>query len=79
MSTTTDILIIGGGVVGLAIAIELKLRGAAVTVLSRNFAEAATHAAAGMLAPQAEAIANPALLELCLKSRMLYPDWVKKI
>jgi thiazole synthase len=79
MSTTTDILIIGGGVVGLAIAIELKLRGAAVTVLSRNFAEAATHAAAGMLAPQAEAIANPALLDLCLKSRMLYPDWVKKI
>jgi thiazole synthase len=79
MTTTTDILIIGGGVVGLAIAIELKLRGAAVTILSRDFAEAATHAAAGMLAPQAEAIADAAFLELCLKSRMLYPDWVKQV
>jgi thiazole synthase len=56
MNTASDILIIGGGVIGLAIAIELKLRGATVTVLSRDFAEAATHAAAGMLAPQAEAI-----------------------
>jgi len=79
MNTASDILVIGGGVIGLAIAIELKLRGANVTILSRDFAEAATHAAAGMLAPQAEAIADPALLELCLKSRMLYPEWVKKI
>ncbi|MBD2069275.1 glycine oxidase ThiO [Leptolyngbya sp. FACHB-671] len=79
MNTASDILIIGGGVIGLAIAIELKLRGANVTVLSRDFAEAATHAAAGMLAPQAEAIAEPALLELGLKSRMLYPNWVQKI
>lgn len=79
MNIASDILIIGGGVIGLAIAIELKLRGATVTVLSRDFAEAATHAAAGMLAPQAEAIADPALLELGLKSRMLYPNWIKKI
>jgi thiazole synthase len=79
MNTASDILIIGGGVIGLAIAIELKLRGATVTVLSRDFAEAATHAAAGMLAPQAEALADPALLELGLKSRMLYPNWIQKI
>ena len=50
----TDILIIGGGVIGLACAVELKLRGENVTVLCRNFAEAAGHAAAGMLAPDAE-------------------------
>ncbi|MBA4456310.1 FAD-dependent oxidoreductase, partial [Cylindrospermopsis raciborskii CS-506_A] len=32
----TDILIIGGGVIGLACAVELKLRGENVTVLCRN-------------------------------------------
>jgi 2-polyprenyl-6-methoxyphenol hydroxylase-like FAD-dependent oxidoreductase len=56
MNAASDILIIGGGVIGLAIAVELKLRGATVTVVSRDFKQASTLAAAGMLAPQAEAI-----------------------
>lgn len=76
---TADILIIGGGVIGLATAIELKLHGAQVTVLNRNFAEAAAHAAAGMLAPQAEKLAPGPMLDLCLKSRSLYPEWVRKL
>jgi thiazole synthase len=33
---TSEIVIIGGGVIGLAIAIELKLRGTNVTVLCRD-------------------------------------------
>lgn len=79
MDTTRDVLIIGGGIVGLAIAIELKLRGADVMVISRDFKQAATHAAAGMLAPQAEAIAPGPMLDLCLRSRSLYPDWTRKL
>lgn len=79
MTQTTDILIIGGGVIGLSIAIDLKLRGANVTVLSRNFQQAATHAAAGMLAPHAEALPEGAMQELCLKSLALYPDWISKL
>ncbi|AFZ30714.1 glycine oxidase; thiazole-phosphate synthase [Gloeocapsa sp. PCC 7428] len=77
--TTSDILIIGGGVVGLAIAVELKLCGASVTVLSRDFRAAASHAAAGMLAPQAEKIPPGAMRDLCLESRSLYPEWVDKL
>ncbi|MBG1262200.1 glycine oxidase ThiO [Nostoc commune] len=76
---TSETLIIGGGVIGLAIAIELKLRGASVTVLCRDFQAAATHAAAGMLAPDAEKIPNEAMRSLCWRSRALYPDWTRKL
>lgn len=79
MTATTDVLIIGGGVIGLAIAVELRLRSLSVTVLVRNFNAAASHAAAGMLAPQAEQIPPGAMLDLCLLSRSLYPDWINKI
>ncbi|MER3434440.1 MAG: glycine oxidase ThiO [Leptolyngbya sp. ERB_1_1] len=74
-----EILIIGGGIIGLAIAIELKAQGAAVTILCRDFAEAATHAAAGMIAPQAEELPPSPMLDLCLESRALYPDWIHKL
>ncbi|MBD2728584.1 glycine oxidase ThiO [Nostoc sp. FACHB-892] len=76
---TSEIVIIGGGVIGLAIAIELKLRGTSVTVFCRDFQAAATHAAAGMLAPDAENITNGAMRSLCWRSRALYPDWTRKL
>src|SRR5689334_15540549 len=76
---TNEILIIGGGVIGLAIAVELKLRGANVTVLCHDFQAAASHAAAGMLAPDAEKIQDQAMGSLCRRSRSLYPDWTRKL
>lgn len=79
MKAANDILVIGGGIVGLAIAVELRLRGASVTVVSQDFARAASHAAAGMLAPRAEKITNSSMLDLCLKSRWLYPEWIRKL
>ena len=79
MPSGSEIIVIGGGVIGLATAIELRLLGAEVTVLSKDFKAAAGHAAAGMLAPQAEQIAPGAMQDLCLASRELYPDWVSKI
>lgn len=82
-----EILIIGGGIIGLAIALELKCQGASVTILCRDSfatrgrdrAEAATYAAAGMLAPQAEKILPSPMLDLCAASLALYPDWIHKL
>ncbi len=76
---TSDILIIGSGIIGLATAIELKLRGAKVTAIGRNQKAAAATAAAGMLAPSAEQIINPAMRQLCDRSLHLYPDWTRKL
>jgi glycine oxidase len=74
-----DVLIIGGGVVGLATAIELSLRGASVTIVERDAcAQGATWAAAGMLAPEAEQLEG-SLRELGIRSRELYPEWISKL
>ena len=79
MKAARDILIVGGGIIGLAIAVELKRQGAKVTVVSQDFTQAASQAAAGMLAPMAEKLTSSPLLDLCLRSRWLYPEWTQKL
>lgn len=79
VSQASEVLIVGGGIMGLAIALELKQQGISVTVLSRDFQQAASHAAAGMLAPRAEGLPAGPMLDLCLASLNLYPDWVAKL
>ena len=79
MGGTCDVLVIGGGVIGLAIAVELRRRGASVALLSRDFQQAASHAAAGMLAPEAEGIPSGPMRDLCRRSLTLYPEWVQKL
>ncbi len=76
---TKDILIIGGGIISLSIAIELKRQAAKVTVVSKDFMQAASHAAAGMLAPMAEKLTSAAMFDLCSRSRWLYPEWTQKL
>ncbi|MEL6321435.1 MAG: glycine oxidase ThiO [Cyanobacteria bacterium J06626_14] len=79
MSDGCDILIGGGGIVGLAIALELRLRGSTVMVLTRDRQQAATRAAAGMLAPHAERLPDGPLRDFGLKSLHLYPEWIANI
>ena len=55
------VLILGGGLMGLAIAHQLARRGLSVTVLSRRRSEAAGFVAAGMLAPHAEGLSSSLL------------------
>jgi len=72
------ILILGGGLMGLAIAHQLARRGQAVVLLSRRRSEAAGFVAAGMLAPHAEGLSG-ALLQLGQASLGRVPAWVAQI
>jgi glycine oxidase len=70
----SDVAVIGGGIMGSAVALRLAQRGIAVTVIERGIPGAeASSAAAGILGPQMEAEGPGPLLELGLKSRALYP------
>lgn len=79
MKNHNEVIIIGGGIIGCAIALELKLKGIGVTILSRDYNQAATNAAAGMLAPRAEGLLPGNMLNLALASLSLYPQWVAKL
>jgi glycine oxidase len=71
---TTDVAIIGGGVIGCAAAYALATAGLRVLLLERGqIACEASGEAAGMLAPQAEASEVGPFLTLGLQSRELFP------
>ena len=72
------ITVLGGGLMGLAMAHQLARRGEAVRVLSRRRSEAAGFVAAGMLAPHAEGLTGD-LLALGQASLQLIPSWVAQI
>ena len=70
----SDVVIVGGGVMGCASAWLLARAGLAVTVLERSVPGAeASSAAAGILGVSAEAHAPGAMSELAQKSGALYP------
>ena len=72
-----DVAIAGAGIIGLSIAFELAGRGASVRVFDTGLpGMCASWAAAGMLAPLTESIANASLRTLCEQSLALYPDYV---
>jgi len=73
-----QVLILGGGLMGLAIAHQLARRGQSVAVLSRRRNEAAGFVAAGMLAPHAEGLSGN-LLRLGQLSLERIPRWVAQI
>lgn len=72
MSVGSDVIVVGGGVIGACIAYELAKAGARVTVCDREARGQASAASAGMLAPLSEAEGPGHFLDLGLESLRLH-------
>jgi len=70
-----DVIIVGGGVIGCAIAYYVAEAGAQVTILERGeVGGEASGASAGILAPLELSVESGLLLDLCLASMPLHPS-----
>jgi glycine oxidase len=79
-SPARDVLVIGAGVVGLAIAWRAAQRGLRVTLADPTPGQGATHVAAGMLTPLAEAaFAERDLFRLGIESLRRYPGFAAEL
>lgn len=76
---TWDVIIIGGGIIGLTLAIALRKRGGKVLIIERGEpGREASHAAAGMLADCT--LETPAALQpLATASARMYPEFVHEL
>lgn len=81
MHEKPEILIVGGGVIGLSIGWELQRAGRRVIVFDRDEAgRAASWQAGGMLAPAAEiGFEEPELYRFSRESTELWPDFVRRL
>ncbi|MEO7673613.1 MAG: glycine oxidase ThiO [Pyrinomonadaceae bacterium] len=77
----SDVLIVGGGVIGLSIARELHRKGVGrITILEReSIGREASYAAAGMLAPNAENDTHDDFYDLCSASCSMYPNFAAEL
>jgi glycine oxidase len=77
----SDILIIGGGVIGLSIARALYKKGARRIMILESGAigKESSYAAAGMLAPNAETEKKDDFFEFCILSNKLYPEFAAEL
>ena len=74
------VAIVGGGVIGLSIALELRSHGVEAVVFDKPTPGTQTSlAAGGMLAPQKEAHAPGPFLDLCLRSRTIWPKFAARV
>ncbi|MGA8427968.1 MAG: glycine oxidase ThiO [Candidatus Dormiibacterota bacterium] len=76
-----ECLVVGAGVVGLSVALSLARGGARVRILERErkCGQAASAAAAGMLAEGAEVNAEGPFQNLCRQSSALWPNWAAEL
>jgi len=80
ISHDADVLIIGGGVIGLAIGWRAAQQGLRVVIADPDPGLGATHAAAGMLTPIAEAAyAERELFALGQESLRRYPEFIAEL
>ena len=75
-----DVIVVGGGIVGLATACVLASEGHSVQILERERpGSRASWVAAGLLTPSSPWRYPPALIELCFRSEDMYPQLVSEL
>jgi glycine oxidase len=75
-----DVIIVGGGVIGLSIAYVLAREGVLARVLDRReLGREASWAGAGLIPPYTERLARGSALELRSWSAALYPEWSERL
>jgi len=83
IDSEVDLAIVGGGVIGLAVAWRARKQGLSVTVLERDaVGQGTSYVAAGMLAPVAEVEfgeAGRVMLELGLRSAEMWPEFAAEL
>ena len=75
MTSTADLLVLGGGIAGLTVALEAARRDLTVIVLDAPRPGAASRAAAGMLAPSVEELPTE-MLGAAIAARDHYPSYL---
>jgi glycine oxidase len=74
-----DVIIIGGGIIGLSLSLELRKHGASVLVIDKGEpGREASHAAGGMLVDYAAETA-PAVQPLASASARMYPEFAEEL
>src|SRR6185369_4537033 len=80
MGRPSDIIVVGAGIVGCAVAHELASRGASVEIVDeRPVGMGATQASAGVLAPYIEAREGSPLLDLTVRSLDLFDEFIQRV
>jgi glycine oxidase len=80
MGRPSDIIVVGAGIIGCAVAHELASRGASVEIVDeRPVGMGATQASAGVLAPYIEASEGSPLLDLTVRSLTLFDDFMERV
>lgn len=80
LTNAPDVIVVGGGVIGLSIAWELSRHGLSVRVLEQGqFGQEASWAGAGMLPPGNPEKARTTEARLRSGSHLLWPDWSQRL
>ena len=80
MAKSVDVIVVGGGIIGAAVAYELSKRRLDILLLERNtLASCATYASAGMLAPASDSLCREPVIDLGFESFGMWPSFVEEI
>jgi glycine oxidase len=77
---SSDVIVVGGGIIGLSAAFQLARRGHRVAVIDDQPGGGASFAAAGMLAPGAESSPeHERLTAITLRARRMWPEFAEQL